>query len=497
MKEGLVSVAPEAGVAAPRQDRRQELIALKILKAFGIDSLASSVGVTPEELAIGSAVVVDGVAGPDRLLQVPWGWQPVSPVNLVVAAEVRAARRLLDCLVAPVEMLQKRLVQNMSVFRPGAIDLLTRGSEEGISDPRGWCGEAVAATLDLHARALLSNDEERISGLRQDLRHDPVLQRREAILHPRILLRERPGKDFRHLVTDCHLKHALLILDRMPMNRRAGRDETKQELERILSVSDHWSVSPDSRGMDRPATVRVILAMDTEERMQAAASGSFRGFLSLGGGRPPGVASKPGTSARFYAAYQDVLTLMEERRKSGEGPAIHFSSDDSCAAFFVQLQDYERECDEFRHNTGEAALALPVFLFHLFSLLRDTGEFGKFPDGELASAAFVISRRARKIHSDRVTADILRETIQEAARLAFEIVDRISETVGAGKPPKFRDIRRRFKRQKKERFEPVMSILVDLSVIVCDEECRFLPGDVSIEDVEGDLHQKLAETMSD
>lgn len=495
LRENRIPVVPGIDSDVRCEERKQELIALKVLKAFGIESLASSLGVAPYELTICAAAVINGVAGPDRLLQVPWGWQPATSTDLIVKAESRAMARLLGCLVSPAEMLQKRLVQNMAVFRPRVVDMLTRGIDVDVSDSRGWGSAPATATLDLHAKALLFPGGDQCGPLRNDLRHDPILQRREALLHPRFLLRDRPGKGFPRAVTDCHRKHALLVLDRSSVDRRDEGNHMHQELDRIVRLADVSSADSNSRGIDGPPTVRAILALDEAARMNAAVSGMFRRFLWLGGGRLRETSAKSGASARFYAAYQDVITLMEETRKSGDNSVIQFTSEESCIEFHEQLQSYERRCDAFPLDAGEAALGLPALLFHFFSLLRNTGEFGKFPDSHLISAAFGISRRMSRNHSDAVMTDIFKERIHEGLLLAVEVVDRISEATGAGKALKFRDICRRFKRQKKERFEPVLDTLLELGVINRSDEGTYIPGDVSINDVEGEIREKLSEKI--
>jgi hypothetical protein len=485
------ATARAGGAAKPRKKPASTKEHPEISTGFwGIGSLADSLRVSEEFAVAVTCSILTGLAGPDPVLQGPFGCVTLPKLDLLTDASL-ASNRLIECLSGPLQRISRRLTQNMGRSNPEAIEHLTVGSFAAKGAKKGH-REGRGATLRLNLEILVPPT----SSLAGDLVFDPLVQRSEAILHPQVLVRNASGRDVPVLVEECHLRHALVIQPKLGLDRAGS--EPSQVIAGFLPLLDgmltkaHAGRGGDARNCSEPAKAQMILTEDLSaitdpvghllNRLLVVSAGKDRGKPSKGSAE---------TSA-FFEAFQSALEDIIELRREGHTLMARFDSEETLERFQDEQRTYETEVAALRSRPGVSVIGLPMTLFWGMHFLRHAlPDEHRNTDKELVTAAFAYARRLATFHDDRVSS--LRNANLDAA--ALNIARRWVEKLAAHSTPlKPRELLRCFKQQKRSRYAPILDALVEAEVLIQDEEDCYSLGAVDLEDVVDAVVRKIGES---
>lgn len=465
-------------------------------ETIGFAAFARQLGVDEDFALAATCSILAGVAGPEALLQAPWDSSRLPKLDSIVK-DGTAARRLIECLAAPVDRINRRLAQNMGRANHEAIGFLTLGEFEADS-PRKNHGPAREATLRRNLEILTPAQA---SDLRSDLAFDPVVQRAEAILHSQVMVRKAAWRDLPALTDSCHFRCALVVEPLLGLDREGGDPamiarELSQLMDGVLT-----RVQTASRGSPRnysePARAQVILVLGQGELEVLPSAGAelldrmLCFSADAGESKGPG---KPDDAAVFFGAFQSSLEEIIELRRAGQTLAVGFEAAKTCVAFHEAWRVYEKEVAALPSRPGVSVAGLPASLYAGLSFLRRLLPKGRQPaDDMLIRHAFASARRLAAVHDGQVLAMRRAALIHDGVAVARRIVEKLTSQPDPSAPLKLRDIARCFSCQKKSRFTSVLDALVELGVLLRVDE-GFQPGPVELSDAEELLVDALGAT---
>ncbi len=462
-------------------------------ETIGIAAFARQLGVNEDFALAATCAMLTGVAGPEVLLQNPWGPSRLPKLDSLVKVGI-AAGRLIECLAVPVERINRRLAQNMGRANSQAIDFLTLGEFESDS-PRKHHGPAREATLRRNLEILTSAPT---GSLRADLAFDPVVQRAEAIVHSQVLVRKAAWRDLSGLIDHCHFRCALVVEPLLGLDRE-GDDpamiarELSQLMDGVLTRGPTGSRGSPSN-YSEPARAQVMLVLGQRELDVLPSAGaelldrmlwcSPDGSDSKGAGKPDG-------AAVFFDAFQSSLEEIVELRRAGQTLAVRFETPKTCVAFHEAWRVYEKEVAAMPSHPGVSVVGLPATLLAGMIFLRRGLPNARRPsDDLLLRHAFAVARRLAAIHDGQVLAVRRAARIHDGVAIARRVVEKLNSLPDSSPPLKLREIVRCFSCQKKSRFAPVLDALVELDVLLKVEE-GFQLGTAELSDVEELLVESL------
>ena len=486
----------------PRNKRAQATKSAKKPKArppedalalLGIRSWAHDLDVVPETALAMVAAMLTGVAGPDAWLELSWGPVPLPKLDILTDKSHSAVMRLIDCLAGPVRQLNRRLAQKMRVHSPAALEFCTAGPFAG-SGQKLATPDMVVKTIDNHWQALTRTPGPGENGmLHQDLAFDPVPERMEAITHPDFVLENARGRDLASLVDNCHGHAALVIRPVLPLDR-AGV-EPYQAMNQLTALLDGTIVRKRDPGGCQQARAVAILALAQADIGFLANAGqpllSRLLWVGTGGAKEDAhvtvqAGSRDAASRRFFDAYRQALDLILDVRRQGRTPLIRLADS---TAFETKLRQYRADLDQWPTDPGISARGLPETLLWTMGFLRlALPSDRRSSDESLVKAAFGVARQLAECHVREMTKqDDVRQS-EASCVFAGQIVALVSQHA----PMVFRDLARSFRKQRKERFVPVIDTLVDARVLSRDERGRLNPGPVALPDVMEEIVERLS-----
>ena len=460
---------------------------------LGIRAWARDLDVAPETALAMVAAMLTGAAGPDAWLEVSWGPMPLPKLDILTDKGHSAVMRLIDCLAGPVRQMNRRLAQKMGVHSPAALEFCTAGPFAG-SGQKLATPDMVEKTMRSHWLALTRTPGPGEDGmLHQDLAHDPVPERMEAITHPNIVLENARSRDLATLVDNCHLHAALVIRPVLPFDR--GGSEPYQAMNQLAALLDGVIVRKRESGGCQQARATAILALAEAEKEFLATAGQalLSRLLWVGPGTanvdPPGAAQagpQDASSRRFFDAYRQALDLILDLRRQGRTPLLRLTDS---TAFESKLRQYRADLDQWPTDPGTSARGLPETLLWAMGFLRLSLHPDHRPsDKSMVNAAFGIARQLADTHVREMTKQDDVQQSEASCLFAGQIVAHVSQHA----PMAFRDLARSFGKQRKERFVPVIDALVDARVLVRDEQGRLSPGLVALADVTDEIIERLS-----
>ncbi len=475
----------------PLAQKRTELTALDKL---GIESLASSMGVSPDSVLLVTAAMLTAAAGPDTWLRTTVGNEPLPKLNLLARAECHRLKRLIQHLSSPLSMMNRRLIETSRRHNPEAIQFLVTGTTKKSSESKRADFLDPSSDLMRHRLALRGPSENQDDCLLSDLAFDPVVARAESLLHPQFLVINAEGAGLRELVEECHSRHALVIEPLLGLTRNCS--EPAKLIRQIGALMD--GIAPGTRSTSNKEVrlvgtnvqARMVLRLRVQEIrvLLDPVFGMGQRFLWLEDSRTANAGSDdPDANARFGSAYQRAIGEVVGLRRAGRQPLFEFASSSDLAHFTSEQRAYEAEFDGLGFDPGASVRGLPMCLaWALGFLRRQLARENRFSDRSLIHAAFASARRLGKIHVVEVRklthAKMLEDQLHTAGRIVKLLV---------GGPRKLREIVRRFNDQKKERFLPVLEALIEVGVLSVSDDGEYSCGEFEIADVKDELVARL------
>ena len=489
------SAADRGGTPARRRKDRKSAPAksspASVGEVFGISAFASGLGVSGDFALALTCSVLTGIAGPEALVQAPWGASRLPKLDVLVEQSL-AASRFIDCLSAPLERLDRRLSQNMSVAHSEAVEYLAHGVFANDTSKKGRV-EVGDATLRRNLDLLIPSP----AGLHADLTFDPVAQRVEAVLHPRMLVRKCIGRDLPGLVAECHRRTALVIEPSLGLDREGSEPSlVTRDLVLLLdgTINRNNSRSGDHPRNDfEPARAQAILSLGPQERetLMGAASPLLDRLLWLSGDEASRSSPlKPDDAATFYDAYQSACEEIVELRRAGHSLMASFESAEAGGRFHEVLRSYEMEVGAMTSSPGPSVIRLPESLYCGMYFLRRALRGGDtISDESLITYAFESARRLAGIHNAQVLKLRNAGLVNDRVLVALRVVEKLQQDKV---PMKFRDLARLFSRQNKERFIPVLDLLVEAQVLIKSDLGFYELGPADFDEVADLLGAKIA-----
>ena len=450
---------------------------------YGIGALTRSLGVGDDFVMAVTCSMLTGLGGPEALLQAPWGTSHLPKLDLLTGTTL-AANRLIECLSAPLQRLDRRLFQSMGNCNPEAIKHLAIGSFAA-DNPKKGSVEERANTLRRNLEFLTPQGSNSLLG---DLKFDPTVQRIEAVLHPQMLVRNAVGRDLPYLVEECHFRSALVIQPKLGLSREGS--EPAQVIGGLLPLLDGTLTKSQAggpggpRNCNEPARAQMILSLDQDELQTL--SGPSHGLLD----RMLWASAEEAESKRseksdgalvFFEAFQSATEEIIGLRREGLTLIAGFESSENLADFYDRLRVYEEDVAKMRSRPGISVIGLPQSLFWgLTFLQRSLPEILRIPEKQLVTIAFTCARRVAARHDCRVNSLRNAALSDDRLSIARRVVEKLEDQNG---PLKLREFARLFRQQNSARFIPILAALVDVEVLVRDEGGGYLRGPAELEDV--------------
>lgn len=466
------------------------------LERMGVSGWAALMGVQTEMALAMSAAVLTGVAGPETWLDGPCGPTRLAKLNLLTVRGRPALQRMIDCLVDPASLIDRRLIENIGQYHPDAIGCLTLGPFAGAGAAKFASADTVDKTLNRHQQALNPGPADMDDLLQIDLEFNPLIHRQEAINHPGILLKHTRGRDLVMLSDRCNARHSLLVQPLLELERVGP--EPHLAMKELLGLIDGTAMSTGIQRPGRspgPARAQAILTVTPDDLTILS---NFAETLLLRvlwlADRPPAVSAPPlpaGPARVFAEAYQRTVEELVDLRRQGRAPIMGFTDDQAAIKFETMAREYEAHIETLTTDPGPSARGLPATLFWTMAFFRRSlPDKHKPTDGSLMTTAFKIARTLLDDHVSQMR--ILMNARQVEERKLT--VGRIVQEIMAKESMALRNIVRLFFNQKRERFEPVLQALVETGVLILDELGFYRPGPVDLADAEETLALKFADS---
>ena len=98
------------------------------LAATGLPAVVRTAGVSLDSALVMVAAMMTGIAGPDASIDSPLGPIRLAKLDLLTHTNDLKLQKLMDRLVSSLELINRRLTQNMGRNSPLALELLTSGA---------------------------------------------------------------------------------------------------------------------------------------------------------------------------------------------------------------------------------------------------------------------------------------------------------------------------------------------------------------------------------
>jgi hypothetical protein len=484
----------------PITSRKRKLSPDDALETMGLSAISRAMDIPVDSaLAILSSTLT-GLAGQDAWIQCPWGITRLTKLDVLTAREDFRIQKWIDCLSNALEMMQRRLASNMGRYSPDAIELLTCGPHSSANIAKLADPEMRDVSLRRHSDMLTKPPGPGASGrLLEDLSEDSDVQRVEAVIHPRFLLKGVEGRNLKSLVVDCHLRSALVIQPKLELERKGSEPVKVMKILTDLLDGETVMKSPASieRGRDYslPAKAQAILALTKGEidALHAMASDHLNRFLWLKAGADQG--KRPfntNDGHGFTQTYQKTINEILGLRREGLRLLMSFENTQMVEKFESMLAAYELEIEETSDSAGCWARGLPQSLFWALVFFRRSMPPELRPDEEsLVTVAFNVARRLVGNHKGQVLAITNAQLLADQCLLAGRIVEEVTKSAIKGESLKFVDLISHFNRQNKARFTPVIDVLLEEQVLVREPNKRLSLGPVDFADVEEVVYAKF------
>lgn len=460
-----------------KRNRRRGRPEISALESLGIESIAEYSGVPAATVAVLVSSCLASAGGAEARILTGWTDERMRPLHLLLPGECRATLRLADQVIDPMRQINRRLAENFSRYRPDIIDGVALAS--GIPSKAIGAGDSdtFRRVLLNHAEAMRSPDGEEL--LLRDLKSDPAVLRREAVVHPRIFVGEAAVDDLETHLDRCHLRSALVYLPRW------DRERERESLVRLNDLASPASGTPDegSRGGYLSLNPHLIVSLDNKSCGCSGASVLSQRFLWIAPSERKPERGKPADGlSRFRDARMKTLESLLEIRRRGQAPLFEFRDPKSGAEFERLLEEYEAEIDELARDPSPSTRDLPRTLAWGLGFLN--WNISARPIGELhlIDEVFRLSRVLLGDHLRQTRQAAKSEARDDGLRLAEKLVDKLS----AAGPLGMRELVRKFDNQRMEPYRRIVKALIVAGVVVETQDGKLGLGAVDLADVEDD-----------
>lgn len=237
--------------------------------------------------------------------------------------------------------------------------------------------------------------------LHQDLAHNPLTARIEAIRHPQFVIKGAEGGYLKSLVEACHLRTALVVQPKLGLARQGS--QSAQFTKNLIALMEGVMIAelPASieRGRDSslPAKAHVVLSLAKAEIEALSSMGAdhLNRFLWIDEGSSQECEPGDATSIQtFFDAYQRAISEILALRREGKAMMVRFETEESLNEFEEVLRRYESDIVQKWTEARSWARGLPQTLFWALSFLRRAMSASVGPDDEsLIEASFATARR--------------------------------------------------------------------------------------------------------
>lgn len=462
----------------PKRSRRRGRQESSVLESLGIELIAEYSGVPAATAAVLVSSCLASAGGPEARMLTGWTDERMRPLHLILPGGCRATLRLADQVVDPMRQMNRRLAENFSRYRPDIIDGVALAS--GIPSKAIGAGDpdTLRRVMLNHAAAMQSPDGEEL--LLSDLKADPAVLRREAVIHPRIFVGEAAVDDLEMHLDRCHLRSALVYLPRW------DRERERESLVRLTELASPASGAPDGgpRGSYLSLNPHLMISLDgRDDGLSGAAMLSHR-FLWIEPSERKPERGKPADGlALFRDARMKTLESLLEIRRRGEAPLFEFRDPKSGTVFESHFEDYEEEIAGLTGDPGTSVRDLPRTLVWGLGFLNWNTSARSVGESHLIDEVFRLSRVLLRDHLRLKDAATQRQVRSDGMRLAELVVDKLS-AVG---PLGMRELVRKFNNQRMEPYRRIMKALIAAEVVAETEDGKLALGTVDLTDAGDDL----------
>ncbi len=469
-----------------------------MLATTGLPAIARTAGVSIDSALVVVAAMLAGIAGPDASIDSPLGPIRLAKLDLLTDAEDLKLQKLMDRLVSPLELMNRRLAANMGRNSPVALELLTSGAYSSTATTKLADQEMREKSLRRHMDTLATTSSPGSSeSLRQDLAYNPLPARIEAIRHPRFVIKGADGGNLKFLVEACHLRTALVVQPKLGLARQGS--QPAQVTQNLIALMEGVMIAERPASIERgrdsslPAKAHVVLSLARAEIEALHRSGNdpLNLFLWIKEGdsqkRVPADAASIQT---FFDGYQLATSEILALRREGKALMVRFETEEGLNEFEEAFRRYESDILQKWAEAKAWARALPQTLFWALSFLRRSISPSCVADVEsLMEASFTTARRLVENHCNQVLVITTAKLLADRHTLAGRMVEAVEE---AASPVKFRDLARCSRIQRKEIVTPVVDALIEVGVLVRDDDGIHTLGPVDLAEAVESLDQKFA-----
>lgn len=461
---------------------------LSIADEFGLDSFAAVHGAGLNSTVAVIAAILGGVAGPEAWLETELGPVILPRLNLILSSEDLPLGLMVDRLIHPMDQLNRRIAENMTRFDPTMISQMVSGARPGTIAFKRLEQSMTDVMWSRHRESLQvgSGSDDLVTA--SDSEFDPLVARKEAMLHPRFLFQDSPLEDLASRVGDCHLRTALLVFPRV--EHVPGEIEPRSFLSFLDLASGRVDVL-DGAGRDSYLRLNLRAILSLSPAALDAVTGLAPGFGSTFLFVPKSPDETPGSEVReqrqkafrFLEFFRSALATIIQTRRAGLALVGDLSTDAALDSYHRHDRLYRQEIGKFPLSSQALLRGLPqAILWTMLQLRASSG--GNDRGGELGivSFSFKIARELANGHRSRVRAHTFSGVLSQRRELALKIVGKIDSSG----PLSMRDILQST-HKKKAGIEPLLLVLVGAGVLELTENQGYRLGTVSVDDVLDDL----------
>ena len=428
-----------------------------ITPGFTIGALATASGTDFIDTALGLATVLGGIAGPMAAIDGLAGDLIHPGLNLVVAGRDHASwRRLEELLFGPVDACQKMMRDLSHAATRERLDYLQ------------------FSPIGDHTHAVAERSKAGLFGVPNAPAQYVDTHRHLAVLHtPSFLLHAPDGKTLAEAVPEIMDAHAFLVYEDLftQISGSVGTAKDKYPLGPRLAAAvvgrDEFSLRDKRIGPGSLDAFRAHLLVTTtrDEISEALTSDSevvqrlLRHSLLLEPSTTaPTMPMEPQNIKWGYSAFYRTVKEVLDARRDGQGFQLGLKPEilNALHAFTGKLQDWCQDLPARLQPFFSGALSLPYRLHWAFVATLARNESDEWVLPFTMAATRQILERQRRLLDDILTDAETVERRQARVAMLWKLAD---------KPLSMRDLLRRYRVQKVEVHEPVVSELIGENLV--------------------------------
>jgi hypothetical protein len=454
-----------------------------IATEIGIDSFSAFHGVSQASAVALVAAILGGVAGPEAWLETGMGPSALPRLDLIVPAEDDHIAAMIDRLIHPVEQLNRRLAENMERFDSKVISQMVTGVTPGKRAFKLQDKSMEEIMLSRHTAGLESYAGLDGSKTAADLEFDPIVARKEAMLHPRFFLKDPSIAGLAAQVGVCHLRTALVVFPRLESS--PGTVESRP-LNLLVDLMTGRADRGATAGRDsylklNPRTILTLSSAALEAVIGLAPEMGYA-FLVLSQSEveiiPAEIKEHRQTALDFYELFRSALQKVVTSRRAGEALIADLPTD-ALDSYHGHERYYRQAIRDLPRESQAMLKGLPqAILWTLTFLLKSTDGRDRVDGRALVSYAFRIARQLVNGQREQSRAGSVARIQTQGRELAGKIVAKINSNGTLTMRAILQSTH-----QKKERVEPLLFVLMNAGVLEFDNEGGYRQGTVRLENV--------------